>query len=1378
LTGRVLTVASTLAWGLALATNVRPANAQTADCETDILRLTGTGNDAGATTDRFGWSVAVQGDLAFVSAKNLEDLAPPNLTPQDSGAVFIYERDGVDWIKAQRLTASDALLDNQFGYSVSVSGDLLIVGAFKGDAGVTDAGAAYAFRNDGGTWDYETRLGPFSGFAAGNEFGSAVGIDGDWAIVGAPGADPVATNDAGTVYFFWRNPQDGQWSGSQNPPASPRVAGDELGSAVAISGDWAIAGAPFHDEATICLGGPGAICNSGTAIVFRKSDAGTPGDPSDDQWLQHPPILVPTDLTQGDELGTSVAMDGDVAVIGAIKADGTTSATGAAWVYRRNDNGTPGDPADDSWEQEQKLFADDGAANVRFGQSVAIKGDTIIVGSYWDDDACPGVTTCRSGSAYVFRFDGNTWNQEAKLTASDARQSDQFGSAVALSDDYAAIGAPVNNTSTGMALVFRVAPGEDCEPNGVTDECQLAGDPELDTNQNGLLDTCECEFNEDCDDILPCTIDVCNAESRCAHTPDPNSPGSCAIDGFCTLPFSPDNPLNPCQTCDPSASFTEWTDKADGSECDNDFNDCTQDVCRSGTCTKENLAADTACGDPTETDCDLADTCNGFGLCGDNFVAGGTACTDDGNDCTDDVCDDGFCIHPDSAPDTPCGDATDDACTDADTCDGAGACLDNHADDGTPCLDALFCNGEESCEGGVCVAGDPECDNPGLTCDEDTDTCKCTDAEACDDGLFCNGLEICNANGVCESPGDLCDGNTPLCDESENRCVECLDAFFDCGDGNECTDNVCDDGTCTFPPLVDGTPCGNPAGTDCTAPDTCDGAGVCQDNHDPAGTPCGDFTDTICNPADTCDGNANCLDNIPPAGTPCPDGLFCNGEEKCNATGICNPGAGNPCAALGLTCVEDDGGKCQCESDAECNDGDNCTDDACVDGGCQNAAAVCAAGTFCDPADGACVACLVNADCNDNLFCTGVETCVARACQASGNPCPAGKFCDEAVDACVDCTTNAQCPSDGTFCNGPEICSNGTCVSAGSPCTGTSSICLEESDTCVQCITDADCNDNKFCTGVETCTGGLCVASGNPCSAPEPKCDERLDDCFECFAPEDCDDNDDCTDDRCPDGSCVNDLIIPCDLDQDGIRNELDICPDTSPGAAVDGRGCSVNQIDDDGDGLPNVMDACPDTPQDETADAFGCSPSQRDDDGDGLFNDEDECPETPSGEAVDSDGCGQSQLDDDNDGVFNDADECPDTPQDELDDVNADGCSSSQIEPPPPQPIPDEDDDGVSDDEDECPDTPAEEVDEVDAAGCSPSQFDTDNDGVSDAVDQCPDTPAGDEVNDDGCTVESPNGPDGPGRGPCGFFNLTIFAFMCMCLGAMRRSVRRRGGG
>jgi OmpA-OmpF porin, OOP family len=195
------------------------------------------------------------------------------------------------------------------------------------------------------------------------------------------------------------------------------------------------------------------------------------------------------------------------------------------------------------------------------------------------------------------------------------------------------------------------------------------------------------------------------------------------------------------------------------------------------------------------------------------------------------------------------------------------------------------------------------------------------------------------------------------------------------------------------------------------------------------------------------------------------------------------------------------------------------------------------------------------------------------------------------------------------------------------------------------------------------------------------------------------------------------------DSDGDGVKDNLDKCPKTPKGEAVDASGCSASQRDTDGDGVKDNLDKCPNTPPGEKVDANGCSAAQLDADGDGVPDGVDKCPGTPKGEPVDASGCSASQRDTDGDGVKDGLDKCPDTPKGEA--VDANGCSESQR---------DEDADGVPDVRDRCPNTPKGEA--VDANGCSSSQRDDDADGVPNSRDKCPNTPNGQAVDENGCPV------------------------------------------
>ena len=195
------------------------------------------------------------------------------------------------------------------------------------------------------------------------------------------------------------------------------------------------------------------------------------------------------------------------------------------------------------------------------------------------------------------------------------------------------------------------------------------------------------------------------------------------------------------------------------------------------------------------------------------------------------------------------------------------------------------------------------------------------------------------------------------------------------------------------------------------------------------------------------------------------------------------------------------------------------------------------------------------------------------------------------------------------------------------------------------------------------------------------------------------------------------------DTDSDGITDDLDVCSSTPSGESVNSVGCSQSQIDDDQDGVMNDRDNCPSTDFGLIVDSFGCASNQLDNDGDGITDDLDTCVSTIPSYSVDDQGCADYQKDSDGDSVMDDKDQCANTPSGESVDVN--GCGDTQK---------DSDSDSVKDAVDLCPGTPGIEV--ADAEGCSPSQKDSDDDGVNNAIDECPQTTTGSSVNNVGCAA------------------------------------------
>ncbi|MBN2474707.1 MAG: pre-peptidase C-terminal domain-containing protein [Pirellulales bacterium] len=368
-----------------------------------------------AVEDRFGWSVSVSGNVAVVGAKYDDDVGI------DSGSAYIYRFDGTHWTQQQKLTASDGALFDYFGYSVAISADTAVVGAYGDDDAGSYSGSVYIYRFDGTQWMQEQKLTAFDG-EAGDYFGYSVAISGNTAVVGAY-RDYDAAGGSGSAYVFHF---DGtQWTQQQKLTASDRAAYDYFGYSVSISGNTALVGAYGDDDAGSA---------SGSAYIYRFD--GT-------QWTQQQKLTA-SDGAADDYFGWSVALSGDTAVVGAYADDDAGSGSGSAYVFQFD--GT-------QWTQQQKLTASDVTASDYFGYSVSISGNTALVGARYDDDAGND-----SGSAYVFRFDGTQWTQQHKLTASNAARDDRFGTAVAVSGSRVVVGAPYRDAAgvrdSGAAYVY------------------------------------------------------------------------------------------------------------------------------------------------------------------------------------------------------------------------------------------------------------------------------------------------------------------------------------------------------------------------------------------------------------------------------------------------------------------------------------------------------------------------------------------------------------------------------------------------------------------------------------------------------------------------------------------------------------------------------------------------------------------------------------------------------------------------------------------------------------------------------------------------------------------------------------------------------------
>jgi len=441
--GRALRAWMTLGHGVALL-HVDARNAGYPIRIDPLVQVAELTENSGAANDGFGSAVAIDGDTAVVGG-------------DDTAAAYVFTRPSSGWSGATQTAvltpvANGSASPSEFGASVAISGNTIVVGAPGSVVNHTGSGAAYVFTMPQGGWSSENQTATLypSTPAKGANFGSSVAIDSTSGtiVVGSP---DISDGSVGRLYVF-TEPQSGWTDASETASLS---GGNGLGTSVGVSGDTVAGGAPLAAPPTPPE--TRAPPPPGEVDVYTMPQGGWTSTATPNAEL------VEATSTGADAMGTSVAIDGNTIVAGAPDAspNGNTD-QGAAFVFTMPAGGWSG-----TVNESAELTASDGAANDTLGSSVAIDGDTILAGAPGHADG----SNASEGAAYTYDMPNGGWSnstESQELTPADGASGDAFGSSVSVSGSVATVGAPdhtVNgNTDEGAAYVFSPPPPQNTSP--------------------------------------------------------------------------------------------------------------------------------------------------------------------------------------------------------------------------------------------------------------------------------------------------------------------------------------------------------------------------------------------------------------------------------------------------------------------------------------------------------------------------------------------------------------------------------------------------------------------------------------------------------------------------------------------------------------------------------------------------------------------------------------------------------------------------------------------------------------------------------------------------------------------------------------------------
>ncbi|MCC6215162.1 MAG: hypothetical protein IT376_09850, partial [Polyangiaceae bacterium] len=1051
----------------------------------------------------------------------------------DSGAAYAFTRSGSTWSQQSKFSPTDRQAGDFFGISVGYDADSAVVGAY-GVASYT--GAAYVYVRSGTSWSQQAKLTASDGVAS-DYFGRAVTISGNIVAVGAYGDDDLGSS-SGSAYIFKRTGTS--WAQQSKVTASDGASGDYFGLALALDATTLVSGAYYNNElaasggaayVSLILSANGDTCALATECASGNCVDGVCCDAACGNG-------VTTDCLSCNQTGllgvcsflpstyTCRASAGECDV-----PDQCTGSASTCPADAKKSNGTActddGNPCStDTCNGSSNTCqhpAGNAGATCRSVAGVCDRAETCTGSSTTcpTDAFEPTTTSCRSAAGECDQVEYCPGN--AAVCPSDTKKA----SGTACADDGNVCSADTCNGSSNDCQHPAGNAGTVCRTAG--GECDLA------EACTGSSTTCPADAKKASgtactDDGNACTVDQCNGSSNtCPYTAAPSSTVCRVAAGVCD---QAENCTGSSTTC-PADSFlgASTVCRSGAGTCDVAEN-CTGS---SAACPADAFVASGSSCRPAAGECDVAETCpgNSASCPSDAKKSNGTACTDDGNACSADSCNGtaDTCQHPAGNAGSVCRPAAgecdlQEACTGSSTscpsdskrsngaactadtnvctldqCNGTAVdCQHPAGNAGTVCREANgACDAAEACTGsstscpadafqpsstvcrsaaGVCDVAE-NCPGNGTACPADTlrDASYQCGAPSCDSGAneatlasYCTGLattcppqqQVSCAPYTCSGAG--CGGTCPT--------VPCLGGYYcdsgvclaekangqSCSTGTQCSSGNCIDGVCC------NTTCGSGATTDCQACNVAGSLGTCSNL--PSTTTCRGAAGE-CDQEEKCTGSSSACpsDGKKANGTACTADTSPCTLDQCNgSSNSCQHPAGN----AGTECRASTGG---------CDPAESCTGSSTT---CP-ADALAGAGTECRAAAGAC-------DVAES--CTGASAaCPADAYAASGTSCrSAAGECDLA-ETCTGSST--ACPSDSKKTSGTSCTDDGN-VCTVDQCNGSSSSCQHPAGNAGTVCRGAagECDVAEACSGTATTcpsdakktSGTACTADTNPCT--------------------------------------------------------------------------------------------------------------------------------------------------------------------------------------------------------------------------------------------------------------------------------------------------------